>query len=164
MAKAQAKQKAKKPVKVMAHKRARALQVKRTQKKAPTPIVTPLPLEQTVDDYVAKVAPWQRAIIQKLRSIIRAAAPRAEELMKWSQPIYWHRGPFSYIKAHAAHVNLGFWRGTELDDPKRVLQGEGNRMRQVKITETQPLDELMLGALVNQAFKLNDKKGDPTKG
>ena len=61
-------------------------------------------------------------------------------------------------------MNFGFWRGAELDDPKRLLQGEGTRMRHVRITETQVIDEPTLSVFVTQAFKLNDKKGDPTKG
>lgn len=86
------------------------------------------------------------------------------ESIKWGQPVYEHKGPFSYIKAHAAQVNFGFWRGAELDDPKRMLQGEGERMRHVKIIENHIIDDVSLIALVKQAVALNDKKGDPTKG
>lgn len=118
----------------------------------------------SVDDYVAKVAPWQRTIIEKLREVVMAAAPSALESIKWGQPVYEHKGPFAYIKAHAAQVNFGFWRGAELDDAKRMLQGEGERMRHVKILETHVIDEPTLAAFVKQAVALNDKKGDPTKG
>jgi len=118
----------------------------------------------TVDDYVAKVAPWQRTIIEKLREVVMAAAPSALESIKWGQPVYEHKGPFAYIKAHAAQVNFGFWRGAEIEDTKRMLQGEGERMRHVKILETHVIDELALAAFVKQAVTLNEKKGDPTKG
>jgi len=118
----------------------------------------------SVDDYVAKVAPWQRTVIEKLREVVKTAAPSALESIKWGQPVYEHKGPFAYIKAHAAQVNFGFWRGAELEDTKRMLQGEGERMRHVKITETHVIDDLALGAFVKQAVALNDKKGDPTKG
>lgn len=120
--------------------------------------------ENPVDEYLSKVAPWQRAVIEKLRGVLKMAAPHASESIKWGQPVYEHKGPFAYIKAHAAQVNFGFWRGAELDDHKRMLQGEGERMRHVKILETHVIDELTLGAFVKQAFALNDKKGDPTKG
>jgi hypothetical protein len=120
--------------------------------------------QNEVDEYVSKVVPWQRDVIQKLRNVLKSAAPHASESIKWGQPVYEHKGPFAYIKAHAAQVNFGFWRGAELDDNKRMLQGEGEKMRHVKILETHVLDELTLGAFVKQAFALNDKKGDPTKG
>ena len=124
------------------------------------------PPGSSVDDYVSKVIPWQRTVIEKLRAVVRSVAPHALESIKWGQPVYEHKGPFSYIKAHATHVNFGFWRGAELEDPKRMLQGEGDRMRHVKILETHALDEILLvglSAFVKQAVSLNDKKGDPTR-
>lgn len=136
-------------------------------KHGPRPKARPAPSappQGTVEDYVAKVIPWQRAVIEKLRAVIRSGAPEARESLRWGQPVYEHGGPFAYVKAHTTHVNFGFWRGAELDDPKRLLQGEGERMRHVKLLEGQPLDELALGVLVKQAVKLNQKKGDPTKG
>jgi hypothetical protein len=138
--------------------------VAKIAKKAPAPAPSMRALGVTVDDYVAKVAPWQRTVIEKLREVVMAAAPSALESIKWGQPVYEHKGPFAYIKAHAAQVNFGFWRGAELDDTKRMLQGEGERMRHVKILETHVIDELALAAFVKQAVALNDKKGDPTKG
>lgn len=122
------------------------------------------PEQNSVEEYVSKVAPWQRDVIQKLRNVLKSAAPNASESIKWGQPVYEHKGPFAYIKAHAAQVNFGFWRGAELDDHKRMLQGEGEKMRHVKILETHVIDEMTIAGLVKQAFALNDKKGDPTKG
>jgi hypothetical protein len=122
------------------------------------------PLEHTVDGYLTKVAPWQRVVIEKLRMIVKSTAPHVSEVYKWGQPVYEHKGPFAYVKAHAAQVNFGFWRGADLDDPKRMLQGEGERMRHVKILETHVIDDAVFGAFVKQAVTLNDKKGDPTKG
>ncbi len=122
------------------------------------------PREDSVDGYLTKVAPWQRAVIEKLRTIVKASTPNASEVYKWGQPVFEHKGPFAYVKAHAAQVNFGFWRGADLDDPKRMLQGEGERMRHVKILETHIIDETIFGGFVRQAFSLNDKKGDPTKG
>jgi len=138
--------------------------VKAPAKKAPPPPPSMASQGVTVDDYVAKVAPWQRTIIEKLRDVVKAAAPSASESIKWGQPVYEHKGPFAYIKAHAAQVNFGFWRGAELEDTKRMLQGEGERMRHVKILETHVIDDVALAAFVKQAVALNDKKGDPTKG
>lgn len=151
------KKKVAKPQKLAVRRAAKAPPV---QKK----VVIAAPPQQTVEDYVSKVLPWQRPVIEKLRVMIRAAAPRAEESIKWGQPVYEHRGPFSYIKAHAGQINFGFWRGAELDDPKKLLQGEGLKMRHVRIVETSTLDDEALATFVTQAFKLNDKKGDPTKG
>jgi hypothetical protein len=161
-----AKKKAPPPVakKKVVLKAVKAVSKKTTTVKMPAPPPSLHSQGVSVDDYLAKVAPWQRMVIEKLRIVVRDAAPNALESIKWGQPVYEHKGPFAYIKAHAAQVNFGFWRGAELSDDKRMLQGEGERMRHVKILETQPIDELTLAAFVKQAVQLNDKKGDPTKG
>ncbi len=40
---------------------------------------------------------------------------------------------FGYVAVFTAHVNVGFFRGAELDDATGLLQGSGKRMRHVKI-------------------------------
>ena len=67
-----------------------------------------------------------------------------------------------FIKAAKAHVTFGFWRGAELSDDGGVLEG-GERMKHVKITSPDTLDEELLAALVREAAALNGSKGDPTQ-
>src|SRR5919201_6435780 len=38
-----------------------------------------------------------------------------------------------HIAVYSKHVNLGFNDGAALDDPKRILQGNGNRIRHISI-------------------------------
>ena len=40
---------------------------------------------------------------------------------------------FAYVNAFTAHVNVGFFRGAELVDPARMLEGTGRYMRHVKL-------------------------------
>ncbi len=40
---------------------------------------------------------------------------------------------FAYVNAFKAHVNVGFFRGTELADPDGLLEGTGKLMRHVKL-------------------------------
>src|SRR6185436_13051675 len=39
---------------------------------------------------------------------------------------------FGYVNAFKAHVNVGFFRGSEIPDPDRLLEGTGKLMRHVK--------------------------------
>ena len=55
---------------------------------------------------------------------------------------------FAYVGAFKAHVNVGFFRGAELTDPKGLLEGSGKYMRHVKLrpgkaTETDALKKLI---------------------
>ncbi len=118
---------------------------------------------KTVDAYVASLPSSQAAVVKALRAIVKKAAPRAAEVVKWSQPVYESDGPFCYIKAHGKSVNIGFWRGAELTDGKRLLEGTGTKMRHVKLATPDAIDAGALTAFVRQAVKLNAKKGDPSR-
>ncbi len=123
-------------------------------------------LGKTVDDYARGLAhAWQRDVVAKLRAIVKKAAPKALESIKWGQPVYEIGGPFAYIKAFASGLNFGFWRGVELPDPRKLLAGAGDRMRHVKITEStwKAVPEDALEALGREAAALNERHGDPTK-
>ncbi len=119
---------------------------------------------KTVDEYIESLDGWQAEAAAQLRNIVVTAAPEAEEAMKWAQPVYGNVGPFAYFKAFKSSVNFGFWRGADLDDPKGLLQGSGEKMRHVKLTGAGDIDEEAFSAFVRQAFQLNLEKGDPTKG
>jgi hypothetical protein len=119
---------------------------------------------KTVDEYIAGLDGWQKDVATQVRGIVTGAAPEAKESIKWAQPVYEENGPFSYFKAFKNSVNFGFWRGIDIDDPKGLLEGSGDKMRHVKLTGTKDVDEAAFAAFVKQAVKLNQEKGDPTKG
>src|SRR4030095_14757765 len=51
---------------------------------------------------------------------------------------------FGYVNAFTAHVNVGFFRGAEIDDPARLLEGTGKFMRHVKLRPETRVDESAL--------------------
>jgi hypothetical protein len=116
----------------------------------------------SVDAYMNHLRGWQREVVGKLRSIVRAQAPDAEETILWSQPVYTLDGPVIYIKAFSDHVNLGFWRGNEVDDPSGKLSGELPTMRHFTIRHVNDVDRELIEGLVRSAVKLNREKGNPT--
>ena len=97
-----------------------------------------------------------------LRSI-EHAAPEAKASVKWAQPVFEHQGPFAFFKAYGNHINLGFWRGAELQDEHGILQGEGERMRHMSIQRPEDFKPQYVEALVRQAIALNEEHGDPTR-
>ncbi len=119
--------------------------------------------EITVDAYIAQLEGWQGKIVSDVRKIVLAAVPEAEEAIKWAQPVYSVNGPFAYIKAFKSSVNFGFWRGVDIDDPGGLLQGSGEKMRHVKLTNLEDVAPGSFTDFVNQAVGLNLSKGDPTK-
>jgi hypothetical protein len=119
---------------------------------------------QTVEEYIRALSGWQASAVRSICNIVRATAPKAKESIKWAQPVYEQEGPVCYLKAFNACVNFGFWRGAELSDPKRLLRGEGDKMRHVKLSSERDVDPKAFAAFVKQAVELNRRLGDPTRG
>jgi hypothetical protein len=118
---------------------------------------------QTVDAYLAGVTGELSDLAQRLREVILSAAPSATESIKWGQPVYEDGGPVCYFKVATGHITFGFWRGTEIDDPENRLEGEGDRMKHVKLRGPDDLVEDAIADWVRQAVDLNRQQGDPTR-
>ena len=115
---------------------------------------------KTVDEYIEGLEAWKAEVVSKVRQIVLEAAPEAKESIKWAQPVYELNGPFCYIKAFKKAVNFGFWRGVDIQDPKGLLQGTGDKMRHAKLTELDDIDEEAFAGFVRQATQLNLIEGE----
>jgi hypothetical protein len=60
--------------------------------------------------------------------------------------------PFGYVGAFKSHVNVGFFYGAFLDDPARLLEGTGKRMRHVKLRPGRDVDTVALGNLIDAGY------------
>jgi hypothetical protein len=60
---------------------------------------------------------------------------------------------FAYVAAFAAHANVGFFHGASLDDPARLLEGTGKRMRHVKMRWAEPVNMDALSRLIESAYR-----------
>lgn len=116
-----------------------------------------------VEQYIAALPAEQAAVVKELRGIVKKAAPHATEAYKWSQPVYAQNGPMIWMRAYKSYVNLGFWRGAEMQDRHQLLQGDGEKMRHIKLETLKDIKKGALGDYIKQAVKLNERKGDPTK-
>jgi hypothetical protein len=59
---------------------------------------------------------------------------------------------FAYVNAFRAHVNVGFFRGAELPDPRGLLEGTGRMMRHVKLRPADGIDATALRRLIRTAY------------
>jgi hypothetical protein len=122
------------------------------------------PLKGTnVDDWAKKLTGWQADAMKIIRALVSRHAPDATLVMKWGQPVWEQNGPFAWLRPAAKHVSFGFWRGAEMSDPDGHLEGDGTKMRHLKVTNADDLTELPIEGFVKQAVALNGSKGDPTK-
>jgi hypothetical protein len=117
---------------------------------------------KTIDEYIASLGgDWRAEAVADLRRVVDGAAPEATAAIKWAQPVWQSNGPFAYVKAFSRSVNIGFWRGGQLDDPAGILEGEGERMKHVTLREGDAIRADELAAFVRQAVELNRELGSP---
>jgi hypothetical protein len=60
--------------------------------------------------------------------------------------------PFGYVNVFTSHVNVGFFQGSSLPDPARLLQGAGKFMRHVKLRPGAVTDAASLSRLIENAY------------
>ncbi len=60
--------------------------------------------------------------------------------------------PFGYVNAFTAHANVGFYYGAALADPAHLLEGEGKRMRHVKLVPGETPNTAALNNLIAAAY------------
>jgi hypothetical protein len=59
---------------------------------------------------------------------------------------------FGYVNSFKRHVNVGFFHGAQLEDPARLLEGSGKRMRHVKLQPGRERNAAALGDLIDAAY------------
>ncbi len=87
-----------------------------------------------VDAYIANAQPFAQPILKKVRERVHAAAPEAEETIKWRAPGFTVDGKILLMMAaFKEHAALNFWRGPELGDgqPKAGAMGQFGRLTSV---------------------------------
>ena len=109
--------------------------------------------DPAIDDWLNSRAPEFVPIVTKWFGVIRECGNDVREIMHDGYPTACVQdAAFAYINAFTAHVNLGFFRGAEIDDPDGLLQGSGKYMRHVKLRPGEDIDEDALRALILVAY------------
>ena len=94
------------------------------------------------------------AIAQHWFEVMRNCGDDVREILHDGYPTACVSGAaFAYVAAFRAHVNVGFFRGAELDDPSQLLEGTGKYMRHVKLRPESSIDSDRLLKLINTAYR-----------
>ena len=93
------------------------------------------------------------AIARRWFEIMRCCGDDVRELLHDGHPTACvGDAAFGYVNAFTSHVNVGFFRGAELPDPDRLLEGTGKFMRHVKLRPAVDINEDALTKLINEAY------------
>ena len=63
-------------------------------------------IPSTVDGYIAAFPKATQHLLNTMRKTIKAAAPKAEELISYQMPAYKYHGILVYFAAHEKHIGF----------------------------------------------------------
>src|SRR5689334_20052481 len=109
--------------------------------------------DPAVDEWMRDQPDDLEAIARAWFDVLRGSGKDVRELVHDDHPTACvGEAAFAYVDAFSAHVDLGFYRGAQLDDPAGLLEGAGKMMRHVKIKPGQRVNEAALIALIKAAY------------
>ncbi len=114
----------------------------------------------TLDEYLAALPAAQRELTDKLLPLVEEVLPGAGAL--WHGHPVWSLGPVPgkspvcYLKAHAAYVTFGFWRGQEITDESGRLEPGARAMAGLKLRAPADLDPELFATWLRQARDLEE--------
>ncbi|HEY0602263.1 MAG TPA: DUF1801 domain-containing protein, partial [Herpetosiphonaceae bacterium] len=95
----------------------------------------------TIDEYIAGFPQDIQAILQQIRQTIKAAAPEAEETIKYQMPTFMLKGNLVYFAAFKKHI--GFYpvpSGIEAFKDELAVYKQGKGSIQFPLDQPMPLD------------------------
>ena len=110
---------------------------------------------QTVDDYLAALPDDARATLQKLRKVIKAAAPKATEVISYQMPMYKHHGMlvgFAAFKDHCSFFPGANPVATHKDELKAYETSKGT----IRFPIGKPLPAALVKKLVKERIAENE--------
>jgi len=112
----------------------------------------------TIDEYLSGLGEDQRAALQKLREIIRSAAPDAEECISYQMPAFRQNGMLVGFAAARNHCSLYAWNGTSVGLFAEELRNYDTSKGTIRFTPDKPLPETLVRRLVEIKVAKNAEK------
>ena len=92
-------------------------------------------------------------LITEVSRVIDDLAPSLEKIVKWGQGC-WTEGKNHKLFIHCAddHIQLGFYTGSQLIDPQKMLQGTGKYVKHIQISSSEDIDKKAFEKLIKQVM------------
>lgn len=119
--------------------------------------VKPGATPQTVDAYLAALPEEARATLEKLRKTIKAAAPKATEVISYQIPMYKHHGMlvgFAAFKNHCSFFPGAKAVATHKDELKAYKTSKGT----IQFPIGKPLPAALVKKIVKTRIAENEKR------
>ncbi len=118
---------------------------------------------KNVDEYLAAVPVDARAALEKLRQVIRAAAPQAVEVISYQMPMFKHHGMLVAFAAFKDHCSFFPGSGV-MESFQEELKNYKTSKGTIRFTVSKPLPASLVKKLVRARIKHNEAKVTRKKG
>ena len=109
--------------------------------------------DSAIDRWMHQRSDALGAIARRWFEVMRGCGADVRELLHDGHPTACvGDAAFAYVNAFKAHVNVGFFRGAEIADPKGLLEGTGRFIRHVKLSPEREVDAAALTKLIETAY------------
>jgi uncharacterized protein YdhG (YjbR/CyaY superfamily) len=110
-----------------------------------------------IDEYIASFPKEVAVMLQQLRATIRKAAPKAEEAIKYSMPVFVQNGNLVYFAAYKNHI--GFYPAPRaIEEFKKELSVYKGAKGSVQFPLDKPLPLGLITKIVRFRVKLSLEK------
>jgi uncharacterized protein YdhG (YjbR/CyaY superfamily) len=109
-----------------------------------------------VDSYLASAPKELRAVLDDLRAAIKAAAPKAEELISYRIPTYKYHGPLVHFVARESYCSLIAVSKTVLEKFKDELEEFDTSGTTIHFTVEHPLPATLVKKIVKARVAENE--------
>ena len=119
-------------------------------------------IDPRVDDYIAGLPDWQRAICHEVRDLVHAADPEVVETIKRTvRPYFVLQGNICALLAAKDHVNVFLYDGAIVPDPEGIITGghDNRTARTVAFREGETVNAGALTAMFRQIIANNRAGG-----
>ena len=107
----------------------------------------------TMDSWLKSKSQQLRPLAVKWFSEIKNCGNDVQDIFHDGYPIGCvNSAPFAYVNAFSSHVNVGFFYGADLFDKNGILEGNGKRMRHIKIKPGLKYDDAEIITLIEAAY------------
>ncbi len=114
---------------------------------------------KTVDEFVqSRVLPEHRAVVAKLRTLMREHAPGVQETIFRGIPGFKGRTMIAVINPTKKDITFAFARGADLEDKYGLLRGVGKESKHIKINSLESFKEDAFLYYLKQALELDSGK------
>lgn len=117
---------------------------------------SPKTIFKNVDDYIAVFPKETQLLLNDIRKTIKAAAPKADEVISYQMPGYKYQGMLVYFAAWKNHI--GFYPAGAVSAFKKELSSYDVSKGTVKFPLDKPFPFALISKIVKFRVKENEEK------